>query len=173
MAFAPFIERHSFISRSRESCLFSVYMSFTWLRKFLKQKPPLPQHLLIGRRGEQYAKKHLSTLGMKYLTSNFSAAGGEIDLVFREGDVLVFVEVKTRTCPEEEELAVRPAGAINHKKRASLYTAAQYYLRKIRPQKPVWRLDVVEVILDSKANLFEIRHIRGVSIRKRTFEANR
>ena len=141
-------------------------MKTPWLKSLLKLITPLPQHLLVGRRGEQYAKKHLSDLGMKYLTSNYSSEFGEIDLVFRDGEVLVFVEVKTRTQPTEDELLMRPAGAVTQKKRNSIRATVQCYLRNIKPLRPVWRVDIVEVILDAKKSPLKITHMQGVSMRK-------
>lgn len=141
-------------------------MKLAWFESLLKLITPLPQHLLVGRRGEQYAKKHLSDLGMKYLTSNFSSEFGEIDLIFRDSEVLVFVEVKTRTQPTEDELLMRPAGAVTQKKRNSIHATAQCYLRKMKPLRPVWRVDIVEVILDAKMAPLKITHIQGVSMRK-------
>ena len=141
-------------------------MKMAWLEKLLKPIRPLPQHLLIGRRGEQCAKKHLSSLGMKHLFSNFSSESGEIDLIFREGEVLVFVEVKTRTQPTEQELIVRPAGAINQSKRDAIHATIKCYLRKIKPLRPVWRIDIVEVILDAKMTPLKITHIQGIPLKK-------
>lgn len=141
-------------------------MKTPWLKSLLKLITPLPQHLLVGRRGERYAKKHLSDLGMKYLTSNYSSEFGEIDLIFRDGEVLVFVEVKTRTQPTEDELLMRPAGAVTQKKRNSIRTTAQCYLRNLKPLRPVWRVDIVEVILDAKMSPRKITHMQGVSMRK-------
>src|SRR5262245_3856447 len=56
-----------------------------------------PEHLRRGEVGERAAKKHLQNLGLKFLTSNFRSERGEIDLIFRDSDCLVFVEVKARS----------------------------------------------------------------------------
>ncbi|MBM3840221.1 MAG: YraN family protein [Verrucomicrobia bacterium] len=60
-------------------------------------RPDEPQHLKRGKLGERAAKRHLQERGLKFLTANFRSPRGEIDLVFRDGDCLVFVEVKTRS----------------------------------------------------------------------------
>src|SRR6266498_5741317 len=57
----------------------------------------LPEHLRRGRLGERAARRHLRRLGLKFLAANFRSARGEIDLVCRDRDCLVFVEVKTRS----------------------------------------------------------------------------
>src|SRR5512143_625008 len=89
---------------------------------------PLPPHLRYGRLGERAAKKHLCRQGLKYLTANFRSDRGEIDLVMRDEDCLVFVEVKTRSSEEW----VRPAAAVDRERRQRLTRAALDYLRLIR-----------------------------------------
>ncbi|NLB54206.1 MAG: YraN family protein [Lentisphaerae bacterium] len=66
----------------------------------------------------------------------------EIDIVALDGDVLVFVEVKTR----KSEAFGRPLSAVNRKKRRSLSRAAIRYLRKTKLTNKLFRFDVVEVI---------------------------
>jgi putative endonuclease len=113
---------------------------------------PKHLHLRHGRLGESTARKHLQRLGLKHLTSNFRSARGEIDLVFRQEDCLVFVEVKTRS----SEDWVRPAAAVNARKRLLLSQAALDYLRLLKNPPIKVRFDVVEVLLDNGA----VRHVR-------------
>ena len=68
-----------------------------------------PEHLRLGRLGERAAKRHLKQAGLKFLYANFKGEQGEIDLVFREVEVLVFVEVKARS----SESWTRPAAAVD------------------------------------------------------------
>jgi putative endonuclease len=111
-------------------------------------------HLRHGRVGESAARKHLQRLGLKFLTANFRSKRGEIDLVFRDQDCLVFVEVKTRS----SEAWTRPAAAVNARKRGLLSKTALDYLRLIdNPQVRV-RFDVVEVLLID-GEIREIRHL--------------
>ncbi len=49
-----------------------------------------PAHLRVGRLGERAAKRHLKRLGLKFLVANYRSQRGEIDLVFRDHDCLVF-----------------------------------------------------------------------------------
>ena len=75
-------------------------------------------------------------------------------MVFRDGECLVFVEVKTRS----GERWVRPASAVNARKKSHLAKTALDYLRQARyPQVPI-RFDIVEVILDHGV-VGEIRHL--------------
>lgn len=50
-----------------------------------------PEHLRRGELGERAAEQHLRGLGLKFLTRNFRSERGEIDLIFRDGDCLLFV----------------------------------------------------------------------------------
>ena len=114
----------------------------------------LPRHLVHGKLGENAAKKHLKRQGLKFLTANFRSDRGEVDLVFREEDCLVFVEVKTRSSEEW----VRPAAAVNKERRQRLSRAALDYLRLLKNPRVKLRFDIVEVLLSDGA-VREIRHL--------------
>ena len=116
----------------------------------------LPLHLQRGNLGERAARRHLSRRGLKFLTANFRSHRGEIDLVFREDDCLVFVEVKTRSTEDW----VRPAAAVNARKRRLLSQTALDYLKLLRKPPIKIRFDVVEVLLADGA-VREIRHLPG------------
>jgi putative endonuclease len=113
-----------------------------------------PEHLRRGELGERAAKKHLQQLGLKFLTANFRSARGEIDLIFRDGDCLVFVEVKTRS----SEDWTRPAAAVNARKRRLLSQTALDYLRLLKDSRVKIRFDIVEVLLADGA-VREVRHL--------------
>jgi len=107
-----------------------------------------------GRAGERAAKKHLQQCGLKFLTANFRTERGEIDLVFREADCLVFVEVKTRTAGGW----TRPAAAVNAGKRLRLTRCAFDYLRLLKNPPIKIRFDIVEVLLE-EGLVGEVRHL--------------
>ena len=113
-----------------------------------------PEHLRRGRLGERAAKKHLQRLGLKFLTANFRSDRGEIDLVFRDGDCLVFAEVKTRS----SESWTRPAAAVNARKRRLLSQTALDYLRLLKHPPVKVRFDIVEVLL-TDGEVREVRHL--------------
>jgi putative endonuclease len=123
------------------------------LRALLIRKV-VPLHLRHGVLGERAAKRHLKRLGMKFLIANFRSPRGEIDLIFRDKDCLVFVEVKTRS----REDWVRPARAVDARKRRLVSQCALDYLTLCkRPQVKI-RFDIVEVLLaDSRVR--EVRHL--------------
>lgn len=113
-----------------------------------------PLHLVHGELGERAAKKHLKRHGLKFLTGNFRTPRGEIDLVMRDDDCLVFVEVKTRSSEEW----VRPAAAVDRERRERLSRAALDYLRRLRNPRIKIRFDIVEVLLNDGA-VREVRHL--------------
>lgn len=124
-----------------------------WLKSRLSA-PAKPEHLRRGALGERAAKRHLRRLGLKFLTANFRSARGEIDLIFRDADCLVFVEVKTRS---SEDWA-RPAAAVNARKRRLLSQAALDYLKLLKQPPVKVRFDIVEVLLEDGA-VREVRHL--------------
>jgi putative endonuclease len=113
-----------------------------------------PEHLRRGRLGERAAKRQLKRQGMKFLTANFRSPRGEIDLVFRDGECLVFVEVKARSSEEWG----RPAAAVKKERRGRLTRAALDYLRMLKNPPVKIRFDIVEVLL-ADGVVREIRHL--------------
>ena len=113
-----------------------------------------PEHLRRGELGERAAKSHLRRQGLKFLTANFRSERGEIDLIFREDDCLVFVEVKTRS----SEDWTRPAAAVNARKRRLISQTALDYLRRLKNPEVKIRFDIVEVLL-ADGNVREVRHL--------------
>lgn len=138
--------------------LLSRLRSLTGSLRSGKEKP---EHLIRGERGEKLAESHLRKNGYKILTRRYrpKSGRGDIDLVAREKDVLVFVEVKTRS---SEEFG-RPVDAVNNEKRRHVRRAALDYLRRLGNPQLYFRFDVVEVVLDeSGKKAAEIRLIRNV-----------
>ncbi len=123
-----------------------------------------PLHLRHGELGERAAKKHLRRQGLKFLTANFRTPRGEIDLIFRDVDCLVFVEVKTRSSEEW----VRPAAAVNAERRRRLTRAALDYLRLLQNPPVKVRFDIVEVLLQDSA-VREVRHLPNTFAMERPY----
>lgn len=129
-------------------------MNLPGLIKGWLNKTEIPLHLLHGNLGERAAKKFLQRSGLKYLAANFRSTRGEIDLVFRDADCLVFVEVKTRS----SEDWTRPAAAVDTRKRRLLSQTALDYLRLLNNPPVKIRFDIVEVLLQDGA-VREVRHL--------------
>jgi putative endonuclease len=122
--------------------------------KWWKDREEGPVQHRHGRAGERAAKKHLQQQGLKFLTANFNSGRGEIDLVFRDADCLVFVEVKARISGGW----TRPAAAVNARKRLALTRCAFDYLRLLKNPPIKIRFDVVEVLLED-SEVTEVRHL--------------
>jgi putative endonuclease len=112
-----------------------------WRSRF---SPSGSAHLRLGRRGERLAARNLRRQGYKILYRNFRGRrGGEIDLVCRDRDTLVFVEVKTRT---REDFG-RPLEAVNPGKQRRISLGALAWLRLLGNPDILFRFDIVEVTL--------------------------
>jgi putative endonuclease len=114
-----------------------------WRNRFSRSKI-LSENLQLGARGERLACDFLRGRGYKILYRNFRARhGGEVDVVCRDGDTLVFVEVKAR----RRDDVVRPSEAINAAKRKLISRGALAWLQLLDNPDIPSRFDVVEVVL--------------------------
>jgi putative endonuclease len=111
-------------------------------------------HLKAGRLGEKKAERFLRKRGYKMIGRRVRVGRhDEIDLIARDGETMVFVEVKTR----KNEIYGRPAAAVTREKRRKLSRAAVVFLQKRKLRPPYIRFDIVEVIEEP----FDIRHIQN------------
>ena len=112
--------------------------------------------LNLGAAGEAAAAGHLEELGFILLEVGYRVPVGEIDLVAREGEALVFVEVKTRS----RSSPIRPEASMTSAKKRRIERIARWYLasHSIPPDSTV-RFDVVAV--EEQNGLFSFRHYRG------------
>ncbi len=108
-----------------------------------------------ARLGELLAAALLVLKGYRIEARNWRCAQGEIDLVARRGDLLAFVEVKTRT----SRAAGAPEEAVTAAKRARLVRLAQMYLSRCRGPTPGCRFDIVAV--DASRFPPRLRHLPG------------
>ena len=111
------------------------------------------EHLRTGRWGEEQAEKFLKKAGLKIVARNVRVGYDELDLIGRQGDTLIFVEVKTRA---SEDFG-RAASAVNRAKRKKLSRAAIRFIKNHKLRPPYIRFDVVEVVGKKP----EIRHIQN------------
>lgn len=114
----------------------------------------MPAHLRLGERGEAAAARFLEGRGLRVLARNWRFRQWELDMVCREGDTLVFVEVKTRG---PGSLAA-PADAVDFRKQARLGKAAAQYLSKNSLWDKPCRFDLVSVLVTERGE--EIEHVR-------------
>ena len=115
-------------------------------------------HLETGRWGEREAERHLRGKGCRILGRRVRVGTrDELDLVARDGDTLVFVEVKTRG----GERYGAPRTAVDSRKRHALSRAAVRYLGALKYPAVCYRFDVVEVIGSPSDGVEAIRHIES------------
>lgn len=110
---------------------------------------------LRGDKGEEAAARFLRKRGLKVLERNWRFRQWELDIICRDGDTLVFVEVKTRKTGGMGT----PADALDHKKQARLVKAASHYLSRNDAWDEPCRFDFVAV-LDSGASM-DVEHIEN------------
>ena len=103
---------------------------------------PTPDHRrALGRRGEDLAAEYLAGLGFRIVGRNVRTRYGEMDIVAREGETLVFVEVRSR----RDDRLGSPEESVDARKQAKLVALAEAYLATL-PEPPVaCRIDVVVV----------------------------
>jgi putative endonuclease len=111
----------------------------------------------LGRRGEQIAMEYLERAGMRILDRNWRCAGGEIDIVAAEGQVLVICEVKTRSGTRYGT----PLEAITRAKRTRLRRLAALWLVGHGVLFDDVRIDVIGLISD-RSGRYQVEHVRGV-----------
>lgn len=103
-------------------------------------KPKQAAHLDAGRQAEDFALAHLQAQGLALVERNYRCRGGEIDLIMRDGNKIVFVEVRYRA---DERFGGALASVGTHKQ-ARVIAAAARYLAAKRIDRPA-RFDVAAV----------------------------
>ncbi|MFH1798086.1 MAG: YraN family protein [Candidatus Omnitrophota bacterium] len=111
----------------------------------------------VGRLGENIAKKFLRSRGFHILEENFSAPFGEIDLVAKQENYIVFVEVKARTSLRFGE----PLAAITKQKQRHILRNCQYYLKRHNLVDQPWRVDAIGIELGHYEEFRVLRHVRN------------
>ncbi|WP_435016183.1 YraN family protein [Tundrisphaera sp. TA3] len=119
--------------------------------------PPRPPgrrlwNLWFGDRGEREAARFLRKRGLRILKRGYRTAQGEIDLIARDGDTLVFVEVKSRRAGE-------PAEAVTPEKQRRITLAALHFLRRHGLLETPCRFDVVAIVWPEGRHPSSIEHL--------------
>lgn len=116
------------------------------------------QRMALGAYGERVAAAHLTELGMVVLDRNWRCDRGELDLVLRDGAVLVACEVKTRSTP----VGGSPHEAVDSRKLQRLHDLLWRWCeqRGVRPTQT--RVDVVGILRDRRGSA-RVDHVRGLA----------
>ena len=110
----------------------------------------------LGGHGERIAAAYLTDAGLRVLDRNWRCRDGELDIVAREGDALVFCEVKTRRATGFGH----PAEAVTPEKQRRLRVLAQRWLAAHDEHTPDLRFDVVGVLVRPSRPAL-LTHLRG------------
>jgi putative endonuclease len=108
----------------------------------------------LGSDGEALAAEFLRKKGYRIIAKNYKTPLGEIDIIAKDGDAVVFFEVKTRA----NESYGYPFEAVNERKRRKIINVALLFLKKMKEDVPA-RFDVLSISSAADGRK-EIRHIR-------------
>lgn len=114
-------------------------------------------NLNIGRLGESIAKEYLENKGYIIVDQNYKNKYAEIDLIVRDKDTMVFVEVKTRT---GEQFGI-PEDALNREKIQRLIRNSQAYTARMGYNN--YRIDAICIVLDEDKKLKRIDHYENIT----------
>lgn len=131
-----------------------VYFSYVYLRIVKLLYEYMARHNLLGNKGEMLASRYLLDSGLAVLEYNWRCGHKEIDIIAQERDVLVFVEVKTRT----SEAYGNAEDAVTPEKMRRIIMAAESYIKQKKIDLDI-RFDVVTVV--GSGDCHKIEHIRN------------
>lgn len=110
----------------------------------------------LGDYGERVAEHFLIARGCRILARNFRGPRrGEVDLIARDGKLLLFVEVKTR----HADTKIRPLDAVDKSKQALIERGANAWLKRLGTRNLPWRFDVIEVLVE-EGEKPKVNHVR-------------
>ncbi len=121
-------------------------MNFAFLRERLRNlswpAPRRDRRLVLGRRGERAAARHLRRRRYRILIRNYRCPAGEVDLICSHRDAIIFVEVKTRSSDEAQDVQE----ALRRSQWRRIENAARYFLMQRAAQGRPCRFDLVTVV---------------------------
>lgn len=141
--------RHPTLSGSRQV--------WTWIQQVVHRFRPTRSADSLGNRGESAAESYLKGLGCRILERQMRGLFGEIDLVALDRDVIVFVEVKTRT----SVAAGHPTEAVDLNKQKKITRASLAYLKQKGWLNRSVRFDVVSIQWESDHDNPTIQHYKN------------
>ena len=115
----------------------------------------MPSQSEIGAIGEAYAKSYLEKKGYEILECNWRFKKAELDLIAKIDEILVFIEVKTRSY----QYFGAPEEAITEKKEAMMIDAAQRYMESIDYTWEI-RFDIISILLDKVYKIRDVKHFK-------------
>ena len=110
----------------------------------------------MGALGEMLARQYLTEHNFAIIAQNYKCPLGEIDLIAREGETMVFVEVKSQYA----HVTIRPERKVDARKQKKLIRLARYYRHHHLTPNTLCRIDVITVILSSENKPDRITHYK-------------
>lgn len=110
----------------------------------------------LGKMGEELAASYLKKQGYKIIERNFKCKQGEIDIIAKEKNEYVFIEVKTR----QNFCYGMPSEAVDKKKQKHIWNATKYYIYLNKLENEFIRIDVIEIY--KKDEEYYINHIKQI-----------
>lgn len=115
----------------------------------------MAEHNELGTTGEELARHHIAGLGLDILESNWRNGKLEIDVIAKDGNCLVLVEVKTR----QSDFFGPPESFVDKKKQNMMAEAAEIYMSGLNDADLEVRYDIVAVLVNPQGG-YEIKYFR-------------
>lgn len=139
---------------------------FSYSKNMLKNLFEKQQAISIGARGELAAAKYLKKIGYQIIQTNFANTSGrrlgEIDIIAKDGQELVFVEVKTRTFIKNSQPL--PEESITSAKLYKMNKAVSFYITKNRLFESSYRFDAITLLADPTKKTAILKHMKNIFI---------
>lgn len=119
----------------------------------------VPNHLKMGAWGENLAAAYLRDKGYVVMERDWHSGHRDIDIIARQNECVVFVEVKTR----RDDYFIQPEQAVNYQKLKNLQRSINHYLKYRRIDNP-WRFDIISIIGDKDDMTPKIHHMENVPL---------
>lgn len=116
---------------------------------------------IFGDHGETIAKGYLEKQGYKIINQNYSKRWGEIDIIAKNKEELVFIEVKTREIGDNPSVFL-PEDSVNFFKQQKIIKTAQTFLYENGYlEDTLWRIDVIAIEINKNSGDTKIRHLEN------------
>ena len=110
----------------------------------------------LGKEGEDFAADYLQKQGYEIIGRNFECKQGEIDIIAKDKNEYVFIEVKTR----QNHHYGMPCEAVDERKQKHIWNATRYYIYSHKLEDQYIRIDVIEIY--KRKNRFYLHHIKQI-----------
>jgi putative endonuclease len=110
-----------------------------------------------GNLGEKFAQSFLKRKGYKIIATNYRSSYGEMDIILRKADCLIFAEVRCK----RSHVFGTPEESITSSKKQKLISMAQGYIQKNPPVCKSWRIDFIAVEIDANNRATRIEHFEN------------